>query len=197
MFWEQRKTKSQSLPCALPLIKLSGFRVMLRPPQKSDFQEWTEVRRRNETYLKPYEPRWATNAHSNDFYTRRLHRQIRDWHQERAQCFLIFDKKSEALIGGININNIIRGAAQFASLGYWIDETHQGQGMMAEALRLIITYCFEELSLDRINAACLPVNERSKNLLLKAGFKEEGFAKKYLQIDGRRQDHVLFGLWKD
>jgi ribosomal-protein-alanine N-acetyltransferase len=45
-----------------------------------------------------------------------------------------------------------------------------------------------------MNAATLPHNRKSQTMLLRLGFSEEGFAKKYIQIDGRRQDHILYGL---
>ena len=64
---------------------------------------------------------------------------------------------------------------------------------MRETLDVTLKYGFEELKLNRIHASCVPHNTRSKNLLLKTGFKEEGFAEAYLQIDGKWQDHILFG----
>ena len=51
--------------------------------------------------------------------------------------------------------------------------------------------------LHRIEAACLPSNEPSKNLLIKMGFRQEGIARRYLQINGEWQDHVLFALLAD
>lgn len=190
----QKTPKGKSAAVALPDISLEGFRIFLRPPCTKDWQQWAQVRGENRDHLEPYEPRWVEDCLSEDFFRRRLKRQSYDWQIERACSFLIFKKQEDVLIGGMNINNICRGAAQYASLGYWIDRDHQGQGYMSEALRLTVQYCFEELKLHRIHAACIPDNERSKNLLLRGGFSEEGFAKRYLQINGTWQDHVLFSL---
>ncbi len=189
MMWG--KPKSQAL---FPEIDLHGFRTMMRPPSLEDWAEWAEVRQRNESHIQPFDPRWPEKAFTYDLFTRRVHRQAREWDLGLANAFLIFKLDDNRLIGGMNINNICRGAAQYASLGYWIDQDHEGQGYMAESLRITLQYCFESLGLHRVNASCLPHNHRSKNTLLKAGFKEEGFAEKYLQIDGRWQDHELFGL---
>ncbi len=178
----------------LPDVSLDGSRVHLRPPRLEDWPYWVEVRLRNHKHLKPFEPTWPKSCLSEDFFKRRLLRQFYEWESDRGRFFLIFKEGEESLIGGININNIFRGAAQYASLGYWIDERYEGQGYMGEALRLSIQYCFEEIGLERLNAACLDHNKRSRKLLLRAGFEEEGRAKKYMQIDGRRQDHVLYGL---
>lgn len=193
MLWNKNKPPV----AALPDITLQHKRIILRPPGRSDWKAWCDIRTRNAAYLKPFEPRWPENCLSEDFFARRLLRQIYDWESNNGQSFLIMRAENAAadacLIGGMNINNICRGAAHYASLGYWIDEAHQGQGYMHEALEKTLQYAFEDLGLHRVHASCMPRNTRSKNLLLKAGFAEEGFAEKYLQINGEWEDHCLFG----
>lgn len=190
MIWPRPKPQEVTLPN----ITLSAFRVTLRPPQAGDYQQWSKVRRRNRDYLQEFEPTWPKNCLGKEFFTRRLRRQIADWRSGRAYSFLIFKKDNDVLIGGVNINHVCRGAAQYGTLGYWLDEAEQGMGYMAESLRLIINFGFKDLRLHRFNAGCLAHNERSANLLLKLGFEEEGFAKNYVQINGAWQDHRLFGL---
>ena len=194
MLWSQKKPSSVTM---LPDIELCSKRLLMRPARSADWPQWASVREKNRTYLKPYEPQWGANALEKDFFARRLKRQAREWDLGQACAFVILNRENNLLIGGMNINNICRGAAQFASLGYWIDEDHQGQGLMQEAMQLTLRYCFMDLNLHRINCACLTHNARSKNLLTKAGFSEEGKAEKYLQIDGRWQDHLLFGLTRE
>ena len=189
MLW--RRETPQRL---FPHLELESQRVLMRPPRLSDGPQWIEVRSVNKDHIQPFEPKWAENGLERDFFERRIRRQARDWELGQANAFLIFKKADMHLIGGMNINNICRGAAQYAAIGYWIDQAHEGQGYMAEAIQLTLEYCFEDLGLHRVNASCLPENTRSKNTLLKAGFKEEGFAEKYLQINGRWRDHELFGL---
>jgi [ribosomal protein S5]-alanine N-acetyltransferase len=74
---------------------------------------------------------------------------------------------------------------------------HAGKGLMTEAVGVIIPFVFDTLGLHRIHAAFLPDNAASRRVLEKNGFKEEGFAEKYLQIDGKWCDHVLFGLTRE
>ena len=166
----------------------------MRPPQLNDWMEWRELRARNEQYLRPFEPEWDDDWRAHDYFLHRLNRQAHEWRHDKACAFLIFKKQNNALIGGMNINNICRGAAQYATLGYWIVQDHQGQGYMAEALSLTLQYCFDKLKLHRVNAAYLPENTRSENLLLRGGFKREGFAEKYISINGAWRDHSLFGI---
>lgn len=92
------------------------------------------------------------------------------------------------------MNNVVRGSAQFASLGYWIDKNHEGQERMSEAMDATLAFCFDALKLERVHAATLPENTRSQQLLERFGFEKEGFAPKYLRINNKRQDHILYGL---
>lgn len=194
MIWAQKR----STPVSFPPLRLEGCRVMLRPPVREDWVQWSRVRTKNNAFLKPFEPASDEGSLTLQSFERRLLQQMQSWAQGRSCSFLIF--KNSDLIGGMNINGIMRGAAQHASLGYWIDEGHQGQGYMAESLQLALEFCFHSLVLHRVHAACIPHNHRSANLLLRAGFQEEGFAEKYIEIDGLWQDHRLFGLpvdaWK-
>ena len=202
---------------------LKQGRVLLRPPQSGDEQEWITVRSRNREYLKPYEPTWSERSLTPDYFQRRLSVQKKSWNADSYYSFLIFkntaqdslgdnqdnnqgDNKDQpinkgVLIGGMNINNVCRGISQFASLGYWIDQDHEGQGYMAEALGVTLQFCFERIKLHRVHASCILKNNRSKSLLLRAGFTEEGLARKYLKINGLWQDHYLFGYcaedWKE
>jgi len=188
----------------LPDYILSSDRVLMRPPLLSDWVEWRRVRGANKNFLTPFEGVWPESCLSGEFYKMRLRHQVEEWKAEQKNFFLIFKKDEDGvmhgsdgareLIGGMNINDITRGIAQFASLGYWISQDYEGQGYMSEALHLTIKYCFEFVKLHRIHASCLLHNERSRKLLLRFGFKEEGLAEKYLQVNGRWQDHVLFGL---
>lgn len=195
MVWPLPLSKPMEL--ALPAITLHGDHIHLRPPRIEDWPQWSKIRGQNIEHLKPYEPEWAADSLTQEFFKKRLKRQIREWDIGNAQCFLIFETANHKLIGGMNINNICRGAAQYAALGYWIDKGYEGRGFMREALDVTLKYCFEDMKLHRINAACIPENMRSKNLLLSSGFVEEGFARKYLHINGVWQDHILFGICND
>jgi ribosomal-protein-alanine N-acetyltransferase len=124
-----------------------------------------------------------------------LRRHWREWRQDKGYNFLIFKHENgaaETLVGGIALAEIQRGIAQKATLGYWVGSPHAGQGYMTEAAGLVCDFAFRILRLHRVEASCLPNNEPSKKLLTKLGFDEEGYAKAYLQIDGRWQDHILW-----
>ncbi|KKK63201.1 hypothetical protein LCGC14_2996670, partial [marine sediment metagenome] len=81
------------------------------------------------------------------------------------------------------------------------DESKNDQYILARAKEKthgLISLIGDLLDLSRIEAACLPENQASRGLLEKAGFKYEGVAQSYLQIDGRWRTHVLYAaLRKD
>jgi len=68
---------------------------------------------------------------------------------------------------------------------------------MSSAVRAVVAHAFDTLHLNRVEAACLPHNDASIRLLEKVGFQREGYARKYLCIDGRWQDHLLYGMLRD
>jgi [ribosomal protein S5]-alanine N-acetyltransferase len=192
MIWPLRKAAPTPVPTGL-----STARLYLRPALVSDYDDWRRVRAKNQAYLQPFEPAWPEQCLERAFFERRIARLDQDWAEDRAYCFLILEVEGKNLIGGINLNNVARGAAQYAALGYWLSEEAQGQGYMTEAGRAILSFAFTKLHLARVNAATLPHNQKSRALLGRLGFQEEGFAKAYIQIDGVRADHVLYGLTAD
>ena len=177
--------------------KLEGRVLYLRPPRRRDWHPWAELRGLSREFLVPWEPAWASDALSRAAFRRRLQRQAEDWQRDLGYAFFIFRRSDDALVGGINVNNVRRGVAQMASLGYWIGKPHARQGYMSEAIRLVLGFAFEQLGLHRCEAACLIANRASQSVLRGAGFREEGLAKRYLRINGEWQDHLLFALLRE
>jgi ribosomal-protein-alanine N-acetyltransferase len=130
-------------------------------------------------------------------FRRRIKRYQKETRQDSAYAFFIYRKGDDQLLGGCTLSNVRRGVTQACALGYWIGQRFARQGFMYDAVRALIPFVFSTLGLHRIEAACLPSNEPSQSLLLKAGFRQEGLARKYLQINGEWRDHVLFALLED
>ena len=172
--------------------RLEGWRTFLRPPVERDWRSYAEIRATSRQFLEPWEPTWPSDALSRDAFYRRLNRYASDWRNDTGYSMFVFEQESAALLGGISLSNVRRGVAQCGTLGYWIGEAYAGQGYMREGLGLLLGFCFSELGLHRVEAACLPSNEASRGLLIASGFSEDGFARKYLKIRGVWQDHVLF-----
>jgi ribosomal-protein-alanine N-acetyltransferase len=175
-----------------PVIRGEG--VYLRYPRVPDYLQWSRLRGESREFLTPWEPVWATDELSKGAFRRRLKRYQRETRLDTAYAFFVFRAIDDVLLGGCTLSNVRRGVTQCCALGYWIGERFAGQGHMYDAVRALVPFIFNTLGLHRIEAACLPANEPSKNLLAKIGFRQEGVAVRYLQINGDWRDHVLFAL---
>ena len=175
-----------------PVIR--GENVYLRYPRVPDFFAWSRLRSESREFLVPWEPSWATDELSKGAFRRRLKKYQRETRLDSAYAFFVFRAEDNALLGGCTLSNVRRGVTQCCALGYWVGERFARQGYMFDAVRALVPFIFKTLGLHRIEAACLPSNDPSKSLLAKAGFREEGLARRYLQINGEWQDHVLFAL---
>jgi [ribosomal protein S5]-alanine N-acetyltransferase len=102
--------------------------------------------------------------------------------------------ESGTLAGRINLNNIVRGAFQSGSLGYWVSADENGRGLATAAVRDMVRLAFGELRLHRVEAGTLVRNAASQRVLERNGFVRYGLAPGYLKIAGRWQDHVLYQL---
>ena len=174
--------------------RLKHGRVYLRPARQSDWRAWADLRSESRDFLVPWEPSWSSDALSRAAFRRRLRSHDAEWQRGTGYSFLMFRADDDALVGGVTLSNVRRGVAQSASLGYWVGEPFARQGYMTEGLRVVLDFAFDRLALHRIEAACLPANRPSQGLLLKSGFKEEGYSRQYLRINGRWQDHRLFAV---
>jgi [ribosomal protein S5]-alanine N-acetyltransferase len=178
---------------------LIGPKVFLRAPRPADYLAWKTLRKESRAFLKPFEPRWTEADLGHRVYQSRLKRGREEAKAGTDYTFFIFLRQEgrEILVGGITLSNVRRRAAQFANLGYWMGHDFAGKGYMTEAVGLVVAFAFDSLLLHRVHAAFLPHNMASRRVLEKNGFKEEGFAENYLQIDGKWADHVLFGLTRE
>ena len=148
-------------------------------------------------HLDRWSPPPVTGFFTERFWAERLAVAVDDFEADRAARFVLQPLGAGVegpILGTCNYTNIVRGAFQACHLGYQLARAHEGQGFMAEALRAANTFMFDALRLHRIMANFRPENARSRRLLERLGFAEEGFARGYLFIDGAWRDHVLTSL---
>lgn len=168
--------------------------LLLRPPAPGDFPAWRQLREESGPFLKPWEPRWPADDLTRTGYRRRLARYEADAAEHSGFTYFLFDRRAGELLGGLSLSNVRMGAARSCALGYWMGERHAGRGHMKKAVAMILPEAFGTLRLERVEAGCIPDNRRSIQLLEGLGFRREGVMRGYLEIDGRRRDHVLYAL---
>jgi ribosomal-protein-alanine N-acetyltransferase len=162
-------------------------RVAIRPPTRADQAAFVAAVRRS----RALHGRWITpKARTPQEYAAYLKRFSTGCHHG----FLIIHCDSGDIAGVININDIIRGAFQSASLGYYAFEPHASRGLMYEGMLLVLKYAFRKLKLHRIEANIQPDNRASIALVRKCGFVREGFSRRMLKVQGRWRDHERWTL---
>ena len=127
-------------------------------------------------------------------WTLRLIEREEEFIADSSVHFIGLNNSETQLIGTCSISNIVRGVFQSCHMGYSVDKNFEGQGKMRELAEYTIEYVFAEIGLHRIIANHMPENKRSEALLSRLGFEREGYAKRFLQIDGEWEDHVLNSL---
>lgn len=175
-----------------PRVIVETERLSLRLPQMHDHRAWVSARKTSSDFLQQWEPVWASDHFSRSAFSNRVYWARKSFDNGKGLPLFIVERETQALVGAITLDNIRRGPAQAGTLGYWIGRDHARQGFMTEAIQAVVHHAFTALDLSRIEAATLPENQASRGLLEKAGFKYEGVAQAYLQIQGRWRTHVLY-----
>ncbi|WP_372885336.1 GNAT family N-acetyltransferase [Shimia sp.] len=185
MLWNRRK------------VRIETERLTLRSPVHSDFPDWSALRSENADFLVPWEPAWSADHLTRKSFANRVHWAQRSVATGTAVPLFLVRRADRALLGAITLDNIRRGPAQSGTLGYWIARRFSRQGYMRETIEAVVHHAYVQMDLSRIEAACLPENVASRGVLEKAGFKYEGVAQSYLQINGRWRTHVLYAALRN
>jgi ribosomal-protein-alanine N-acetyltransferase len=172
--------------------RLPTERMELRLPEARDFRAWAALRAQSRAFLEPWEPTWSPDHLTRRNFAGRVAWAQRVWAQGTGLSLFLIRRADDQLLGAITLDHIRRGPAQSGTLGYWIGQPFARQGYMSEAIRALVHYAFTDLDLSRIEAACLPENVASRGLLEKCGFRHEGLAQSYLQINGQWRTHALY-----
>ncbi len=174
-------------------VRLVHRDVLLRPLQTRDATAWREVRGRNGDWLRHWDATVPDNAPTSQTTFPQLVRRLRKMaRQGAAMPFAI--EVDGVFAGQLTVNNIVRGSAQFGSIGYWLDQDFAGRGVMPRAVALAVDHCFFTAGLHRLEVAIRPENTNSLRVVEKLGLREVGYAPKYLHINGDWRDHRLFAV---
>ena len=164
--------------------------VSLRTLDVADAGELAVAYTVNRDHLQPWEP-----VRPEVFYTMRgqeeiIGRCLSEQAKKHSYFWVLVD--GPRIVGRISLNNVVGGAFFSGDLGYWVAEDHQGLGLASAATDAVCRMAADEIGLHRIQAATLSSNFASQRVLERCAFQKIGFAPKYLRINGRWQDHVLF-----
>ena len=178
-----------------PLPRIETQRTIVRLAEIRDTPAVLDYYVRNREHLEPFEPLRTSDFYEANTWSIRLGYFLDSFQADRSlNVFLFTRNQPSRVIGAIGFSNFVRGAFHACYLGYGLDRGYEGQGYMREALEASIRYVFNDLRFHRIMANYMPFNRRSGGLLRRLGFVVEGYARDYMQINGRWEDHVLTSL---
>lgn len=107
-----------------------------------------------------------------------------------AKMFLIF--REDALVGVLSFN-AIEPANKAAYIGYWLDEAHQGQGILSQSLQAFMRYYAERGEIRRFVIKCRVANQHSNSVALRNGFTLEGCLREAEYLNGAYDDVNIYG----
>lgn len=149
---------------------------------------------RNREYLKPWEPIREEAFYTEQGWRKKLIK-LNELHMMSLGFYcLITERESGNMLGTVSFSNLCRFPLHSCNVGYSLDKDAQGRGIMRRALQIACNWMFEAQNLHRIAAGYMPDNRRSEAVLKAVGFKKEGYARDYLLINGRWEDHKLMAL---
>lgn len=177
--------------------ELVGRRVLLRPLQADDWEQWRAVRVGSRAWLEQWEPKPESGSPDpvadREAFRARCGAWERQRHFDAAYGFGLFLRDGR-FAGEVSLGSVQRGPFQMAYVGYWIDRDLAGGGYVPEGVVLLMRYAFEDLRLHRLEAAIVPRNVASRRVAEKLGMRDEGLALRFLQIQGVYEDHLRYAM---
>jgi len=169
-------------------VHLESDRLILRPLRRGDEEQIMAYANYEENWkytlvdLFPY-----YREHAEDFISRSL----RGWEVGDHFIFGIHHRTEGRLIGAVDLR---LHEDRCAEIGYLIEKPMWGQGIVPEAVRLVLGFSFGPLKLHRIEAGIFSENPRSMRVLEKLGFTREGVSReRYFRL-GRWMDAINYAI---
>ena len=182
-------------PQAVGPLRVRAGLVRLRPVRLRDAAVWSRIRLADQAHLEPWEPVAEVNWE--------LRHAVSSWpsicsglrgEARKGRMLPYAIELDGEFCGQLTIGNVTHGALRSAWIGYWVAKEHNGGGVATAALALGVDHGFGPVGLHRIEATVRPENAPSRAVLAKAGFREEGLLKRYLEVDGAWRDHLLVAI---
>lgn len=163
--------------------------VYLRPPAHDDVAAFIELNRQSVDFYRGVAFPMLDPARFAAYVDR--------CQQPNFAGLLVCRRDDDAIVGCVNLSEIVRGAFQSTYMGYQVFAPYARQGYMTAAIPLALRHAFGPLALHRVEANIQPTNEASIRLVRRAGFECEGYSPRYLKVGGRWRDHERWAMTRE
>ena len=174
------------------VVSIEGKKCYVRTFQEKDARNLTGLVSRNKYFWSTYEPLNRPEYYTVDTQYKKIQESLYLMGSQREFTFGIYAPGTNDLIGHIALYAVKRLPYSSAFVGYAMDETFVGNGIVTEAVELVVRFAFEQIGLHRVEAYVAPENKASIRVLEKAGFQQEGLLRKLLYINGKWVDHYMY-----
>lgn len=193
--WGRNSPVHPGWPGSIGPLRVRGGLIRLRPARMRDGGNWSRIRLAEQANLQPWEPSaevdWV-ERHGLSIWPAVFSGLRSEARRGRMLPYVI--ELDGRFCGQLTIGNVAHGALRSAWIGYWVASDVTGGGVATGALALGLDHCFGPVGLHRVEATVRPENAASRRVLAKAGFREEGLLRRYLNVDGAWRDHLLVAL---
>lgn len=168
-------------------------RLILRPWQDEDLQDLYEYASNPNVGPNAGWPVHKSLEDSLDI----LHRIL----QTEGEAAIVHAGEGK-VIGSVGLHNRTpdprEEAANCREIGYVLHPAYWGCGYMPEAVRRVLAYAFEELSVDEVFCLHFDFNARSRRVIEKVGFIYR-FSResKLTQLDGRTVKSLVYSIRRE
>jgi ribosomal-protein-alanine N-acetyltransferase len=176
-------------------LTLRDRELLLRPLRRGDKDAYEALRRRNRSWLQPWDATDPGGPARPPSYAAAL-RFSRGQARLGTQLPLAITVDRD-VIGQVTADPIVYGSQRSTVMGYWIDRDHAGRGLVPRALALVMDHCFLELGLHRVEVDVRPQNAASRRVVEKLHMREEGMRRGLVHVDGAFRDHLCYALTED
>ena len=174
-------------------------RLLIRPPQMDDsnavnsaiiesfdelheFMDWANTKpslKETEAYIQQALDNWILKKNDEPYLP-----------------LFMFDKVSDVFIGATGYHHI-NWDIPTVETGYWICESHSGQGLMTEAINALTQYAFMQLGVKRITITCDVDNDRSQKIPVRLSYTLEATLKAHRRkpITGELSDTLVYAKY--
>jgi ribosomal-protein-serine acetyltransferase len=161
----------------------------LRLLDETDVQELHELIEANRGYLAQWLP-WARSQTFDDTldFIRRTRSQVSD--NDGFQAAIVL---AESIVGMVGYH-AIDWPNRSTRIGYWLDERHQGRGIMTAAVRVLVDQALSTWRLNRVEIRAAADNRRSRAIPERLGFRQGETVRRAELVDGRYLDSVVYSM---